>query len=150
MKLSTIIATALFVFSSTAMAFEPLSETEMAGVTGGEMINFPSGQVDNIAIELENYGEDETLEDLIKDSFDTLADATGVSFDFVIEGVQYGDRAVSTLNPVTQSLTLAGPESIDLIALRNLRVGANGLSMGSISIHDVQFHTMNLTITPRQ
>lgn len=150
MKISIIIATVLLMFSTQTMAFQPLSETEMANVTGGELINMPTGEIDNIAIELENYGEDETFEDLIKDSFDTLADATGLSFDFVIEGVQFGDRAVSTLNPVTQALTLAGPESIDLIELRNLRAGPVGPSMGSISISDIQFHTMNLTITPRQ
>lgn len=150
MKFQVIIAVALFVFSTTSMAFEPLSDTEMSAVTGGELINMPTNQIDNIVFELEGYGENETLENLIKDSFDTLADSTGLSFDFVIEGVRYGDQTFSTVDPLTQTVSLTGPESIELVELRNLRAGTNSPIMGDVSFHDIQFHTMNLTITPRQ
>lgn len=136
---------------------KPLSDFEMAGQAGQGGVEFLA-RVSGLANLVSETGEEEAGSGGKSDVLDGLRVATTtfipvlayLESDLTVTGVHYASGEPRFELLPDGGLKLALPERIEAIRMTDLRVGSGGASLGSVSLHDVQFHPQSsMTIRVR-
>ena len=129
--------------------FAPLSETELAAVSGQgdpnllERIGIVRDMVENPAGDCEQGadGSPDVIEGLKLTANIFVPVLNFLDSDLTISGVHYREGEPRYRVREDGALMLAFPERIEEIRMDNIRVsGSQGASMGNVSIHDIRFH----------
>ena len=142
---------------TAGQGLRPLSDTEMSGQSGQGSADFlvrVSGlqtlASDAAEGQPEHNGETDVLDGLAVVATTFIPALAFLESDLSVEGVHYASGQPHFELLPDGGLRLALPERIEAIRMTDLRVGAGGASLGSVSLHDVRFHPQSsMTIRVR-